>query len=361
MNLGEILGALAHGMRIIEASAGHTEEQLTAMGASRELARDLHRLHTTYFGPTAYTRKQRGARTTTHDLETLRTIEGYARRLNNQLHAWHLRAELCATPPANIRHRALQLLRELRPTRDITPGIKTIRRNRGPHSIVITDTPRRIADIHSAITATARTNNTDDDSNTTEPTTLTPNAQDMLAAAHTILTRGGAGAPVLHSNVIVRLEQFAQITRGEGNDILLPTTDGGTITGAEFIQRKLHDIGYITLVHPTEGPVDLYDTSRFASNKQRIMLAAEHPKCAWFGCHKPADECQTHHIHRWQDGGATNIANLVPLCKYHNAINDDDPTKPTGRGRIHRINGRIHWQPPHGGPPIPIPSPAHPT
>ena len=65
-----------------------------------------------------------------------------------------------------------------------------------------------------------------------------------------------------------------------------------------------------------------------------------------------------HHIKRWQDGGPTNVANLVPLCQYHNAINDDDPAHPTGRGRVDRINGRIYWLPPGGGPPVPIPSPA---
>ena len=52
----------------------------------------------------------------------------------------------------------------------------------------------------------------------------------------------------------------------------------------------------------------------------------------------------------WQAGGYTNIKNLTFLCAYHNGINDDDPTKPTGRGYVFRMPGGIEYIPPWGIP-----------
>ncbi len=40
-------------------------------------------------------------------------------------------------------------------------------------------------------------------------------------------------------------------------------------------------LDYATLVHPHEGPVNLYLTKRFANRKQRLMAGAENPTCAW--------------------------------------------------------------------------------
>ncbi|MGP5578906.1 HNH endonuclease signature motif containing protein, partial [Corynebacterium flavescens] len=81
--------------------------------------------------------------------------------------------------------------------------------------------------------------------------------------------------------------------------------------------------------------------------KQRTMLAAEHPTCAWPGCTIPAERGQFHHLTPWKHGGETNVANLVTLCSYHNGINEDDPNAPPRRGRLTRKGGTIVWQPPH--------------
>ena len=37
----------------------------------------------------------------------------------------------------------------------------------------------------------------------------------------------------------------------------------------------------------------------------------------------------------------TNLDNLVPLCVYHNGLNQDDPAGPAHRGRIGRVGG--YW------------------
>ena len=125
------------------------------------------------------------------------------------------------------------------------------------------------------------------------------------------------------------------------------TTSGAVITGAQLVERACAGEGLITVISRALGPVDLYRFERFASLKQRTMLAAEHPTCAWPGCNIPAERGQFHHLTPWSHGGETNIANLVTLCSYHNGVNEDDPNAPPRRGRLARQGGKIIWQPPH--------------
>ena len=92
--------------------------------------------------------------------------------------------------------------------------------------------------------------------------------------------------------------------------------------------------------------MNLYRTSRHASDKQRLMAGAENPTCPWAECNYPADKCQIHHLQAWKHGGETNMANLSVACPYHNGVNDDDPNAPPLRGRLARVNGTIKWLPP---------------
>ena len=56
-----------------------------------------------------------------------------------------------------------------------------------------------------------------------------------------------------------------------------------------------------------------------------------------------------HHIEAWSQGGETNIANLIPLCKYHNRVNDD-VREHARRGHVVYIDGRPVWISPRGYP-----------
>ena len=96
------------------------------------------------------------------------------------------------------------------------------------------------------------------------------------------------------------------------------------------------DNSMIMLVHPLEGPSNLYRASRFANGKQRTMLGATFGVCAHPQCNQPAEFCQADHDTSWARGGMTNINNLQPLCRYHNGANDDDPGGPVRHGRVER-------------------------
>lgn len=335
---GGYIQALARGLDVVEQCAGVTRAQLVEMGARPDFAEKLLGLHAVYFGDTMFRSRQRKARRTGHDVFTLLDIERYCSKLKARK-AWELRQLLAATPREKIPMVAKAKLKEWHPPKDPAPGVRVTRRAGRNHTLSITDSSLNISKLLAVLKTTDK---------------------DLLTAAHTVFRGGGGSGQKLQSNVIVRLDELDRIVDGDGEEIELQLTNGATMTGAEFVREKLADVGLITLVHPHHGPVNLYMASRFANTKQRLALSAEHPTCAWPGCNAPADDSQIHHLTRFQDGGPTNMANMVPLCAYHNAVNDDDPEKPTGRGHLDRIDGRVHYLPPWAGPPIPIESPAHP-
>ncbi|VBA53888.1 hypothetical protein LAUMK142_04360 [Mycobacterium pseudokansasii] len=57
-------------------------------------------------------------------------------------------------------------------------------------------------------------------------------------------------------------------------------------------------------------------TTRLVSRRLRRALEHRQPSCAVPGC-GAARGLHAHHIRHWEDGGATELANLVLLCPYH--------------------------------------------
>ena len=323
------------GIALVE-HASSSPDKLRALGADTADAAELARLHHIYFGPTRFTGKQRKARTAAqnnaHGLSTLNLIESYTSRVKKELDAWNLRARLAATPAHKIREVAVKRLKELKEKREHKPGVRFTYRTQGPNSVTITDTPTVIADIRGTLESI-------------NPTNLLDAATTVILGGNTTGTR-----PAVHAQVVVTLNEFDRIINGDGEEIELQLTNGARMTGAEFLTHKFAEIGYATITHPVEGPINSYRIERHANWKQRLTLCAETQTCSRPGCNKPADYCQVHHIIPWQAGGFTNIKNLTFLCAYHNGINDDDPSKPTGRGYVFRLKGGIGYVPPWGLP-----------
>jgi hypothetical protein len=66
-------------------------------------------------------------------------------------------------------------------------------------------------------------------------------------------------------------------------------------------------------------PVDLDRgrSRRHADRKQRHALRAMYRHCAIPGCRVPFANCEIHHLWFWEDGGPTDLANLLPVCAHH--------------------------------------------
>jgi hypothetical protein len=56
---------------------------------------------------------------------------------------------------------------------------------------------------------------------------------------------------------------------------------------------------------------------RHASTRQRRALRAMYPTCAIPGCGRHISTTEAHHIHWWDNGGPTDLNNLIPLCRHH--------------------------------------------
>lgn len=390
--LQTFLKGLAPGMDIIADCHGLSLRALLAAGCPNTTATRLLTLAETYFGTTAFRRQQResiaASRTNGHSLTALLTIERHAAKLKKKRDAWALRRELCGMKGkvSDIDKRGRARVKELKGPVKRQPGVKIYRRADGPWTMSITGPSADIADMHAAIDKDA-----------------------PLASVQNIFHGEAAPRPSVTTNVVLRLDELDRIVDfGSGpkpaagsksatdhkpgsstspqpgsssnaragssagtnskpsagsasnaaagadsphgsdsnGDVVVQLTNGATMTGAELVRRAFTEHGYVTLIHPVEGPVNLYRTSRFASAKQRLMAAAENPVCPWPECHYPADECQVHHLNAWKNGGETNPGNLTIACPYHNGVNDDDPNAPPLRGHLARVNGTIRWLPP---------------
>jgi hypothetical protein len=64
-------------------------------------------------------------------------------------------------------------------------------------------------------------------------------------------------------------------------------------------------------------PIDVGRSKRLATIHQRRALEAIHPTCAIPDCEVIFDHCNVHHIEYWENGGATDLNNMIPLCSRH--------------------------------------------
>jgi len=68
-------------------------------------------------------------------------------------------------------------------------------------------------------------------------------------------------------------------------------------------------------------PLNLGRERRLFSRAQRLALAARDGGCRWPGCERPPSWCEAHHIEHWQrDGGRTDVADGILLCRHHHLL-----------------------------------------
>jgi hypothetical protein len=64
-------------------------------------------------------------------------------------------------------------------------------------------------------------------------------------------------------------------------------------------------------------PIDVGRSKRLATVHQRRALEAVHPTCAIPDCEVIFDHCNVHHIDYWENGGSSDLNNMIPLCSRH--------------------------------------------
>ena len=319
-------------------------------------ARKYTRLADVLFGPADSPKVQRDsvalAEARQLSLEYLEMVNKHAKKLNTRGAAWKLRAELIAFEGTfeEVEAYAKKRVTEEGGDTKKKPGVRLGRVIDGLRTISITDTQRRITDLEKTLDAGIKH---DEDQ---------PRSEALLEPFWDLVEGDGTGLikPEYRTVIAIGLEDYAKVSCGKGEDVVVALSDGTTMTGAEFINAamagSLGDKLYVGLFHPTAGPVNLYE-ARFASDKLRTLAMAENLVCPWPDCNVPADRCQVHHIDAHKHGGHTKPSNLTMLCKYHNGVNDDDgprkkrkrpsPGKPK-RGRMRRHRGKVRLHTPGG-------------
>ena len=319
-------------------------------------ARKYTRLADVLFGPADSPKVQRDsvalAEARQLSLEYLEMVNKHARKLKKRGAAWRLRAELIAFKGTfeEVEAYAKKRVMEEGGDKPKQRGVRLGRVVDGLRTISITDTQRRITDLEKTLDAAVENDND------------RPRSEALLEPFWDLVEGNGTGLikPEYRTVIAIGLEDYAKVSCGKGDEVIVALSDGTTMTGAEFInaamEGALGDKLYVGLFHPTAGPVNLYE-ARFASDKLRTLAMAENLVCPWPDCNVPADRCQVHHIDAHKHGGHTKPSNLTMLCKYHNGVNDDDgprkkrkrpsPGKPK-RGRMRRHRGKVRLHTPGG-------------
>lgn len=321
-----LAAALRLPMPLLQQLSGHDVASLRRLGFSADYAAELLSAHEALFGDSAFAAMQRQARADIerhgHSLDVVLFIESFVTKIRLKRHDWRVRAAMCATKgdKKQLARVGQRVLGEVRGAREVLDKVALRRHDGGKASLVVTGPAEQVLEMYAPF----------------------KQAEAPVEAVHRALTGGeGAGVTtVLTPHVVIPLGALTQIRHG-AHDVELVTTHGARINGQELVKRTLADAGFVTLVHPVEGPVNLYHTQRAASWKQTLMAWAENPECPVEGCRVPAEEAQIHHMKAVKHGGQTNSKNLSTCCAFHNGRNDDDPNAPPRNGHLARINGRV--------------------
>jgi hypothetical protein len=92
---------------------------------------------------------------------------------------------------------------------------------------------------------------------------------------------------------------------------------GGPIA-AETARRLGCDAAVTRVVFGADSAVlDVGRATRVPATATRRAVQARDRGCVWPGCHRPASWGEVHHLRHWAQGGSTDLANLVAICRAH--------------------------------------------
>jgi hypothetical protein len=99
------------------------------------------------------------------------------------------------------------------------------------------------------------------------------------------------------------------------------------------------------LLDPRSQVIDLGRSQRVVGGATRRALNIRDQGCRWPGCERPPSWTAAHHVVHWTQGGPTDLANLVLLCRRHHwSVHE-------GGWRLSRsADGSVLMLPPGGGP-----------
>ncbi len=133
---------------------------------------------------------------------------------------------------------------------------------------------------------------------------------------------------------------------GMNPDSVFPTNTDVYLNPAD-LHRLGAAITDFFVLHDKQGkPLTVGVGRRSATLEQRIALFAGELVCTHYGCGKPLDESDAHHIIAHAEGGPTHPDNLTLSCWIHHPANNDkrDGARNMGHAERDPDSGRVGWR-----------------
>jgi hypothetical protein len=130
---------------------------------------------------------------------------------------------------------------------------------------------------------------------------------------HQQTRRAGRHRP--HLNLVLDLDRYRAL-RSAGAASVNGTRLDRTTTDRLLCDTAIHRV----LSHGRPAILDYGTTTRTIPAPLYNALIVRDRHCRFPGCDRPAAWCEGHHIHPWQAGGPTQLANLVLLCSRHHHL-----------------------------------------
>lgn len=166
----------------------------------------------------------------------------------------------------------------------------------------------------------------------------------VISAAEAVETPSGAGSgggrsevrvPSGAAQLIVVVPYAELLDRTTARGVLM---DGTSVSPGEL--RRLACSADVIPVVLDGGStiVDVGRAHRLAPPPLRLAVAVRDGGCAFPGCTVPIWHCDVHHIAPWQEGGPTNLANVVALCRTHHGLIEPTTPQRLPDGTLERVD-----------------------
>jgi len=137
--------------------------------------------------------------------------------------------------------------------------------------------------------------------------------EQRLADALVELASGGKPATLQVTATVETLKAMAGAPAGE-MEFAQPISSAA-------VQRMAWSCSLVRVLLDGQSMViDVGRSKRLIDGALRRALAVRDKHCQWPGCERPASWCDGHHLVHWINGGETNLANCVLLCKRHHRM-----------------------------------------
>ncbi|MFC0681058.1 DUF222 domain-containing protein [Lysobacter korlensis] len=88
------------------------------------------------------------------------------------------------------------------------------------------------------------------------------------------------------------------------------------------VERNVCTAGIVPIQFDDDGQcLNVGREQRLFTERQRVALAARDGGCRVAGCDRPPSWCEAHHLEEWdRDGGRTDVADGILLCRHHHML-----------------------------------------